>query len=196
MLIIRSCYSNSAPACWREMAMISSTAVAVIYSRRPGTQWWAVAFYVIHTSCDNIILGYMCICGTHNSSQPKTGTLVRMCYGSIDVFIRVTFWKRISPYLLYEIVLSQLYVFWCSQMEARPCNSKDSLCIVMFGERSPNIMYSDVWWPFTKHHYTQWILWFWGSESKDSLCIVMFGERSPNIMYSDVWWAFTKHHYT
>ncbi len=78
-------------------------------------------------------------------------------------------------------------------MEARPCNSKDSLCIVMFGERSPNIMYSDVWWPFTKHHYTQWILWFWGSESKDSLCIVMFGERSPNIMYSDVWWAFTKH---
>ena len=79
--------------------------------------------------------------------------------------------------------------FWGSE-------SKHSLCIVMFGERSPNIMYSDVWWAFTKHHYTQWILWFWTSKSKDSLCIVVFGERSPNITVHDVWWAFTKHHYT
>ena len=87
------------------------------------------------------------------------------------------------PRIFYmKLFLSQLYVFWCSQMEARPCNSKDSLCIVMFGERSPNIMYSDV----SKHHYTQWILWFWGSESKDSLCIVMFGEALKNTR-SECW---------
>ena len=66
----------------------------------------------------------------------------------------------------------------------------------MFGERSPNITIHDVWWAFTKHHYTQWILWFWTSKSKDSLCIVMFGERSPNITVHDVWWTLTKHHCT
>ena len=87
------------------------------------------------------------------------------------------FWHAVGPrpsefycIVLYSIVLYCMVLYgvvWCCIV--LDGESKDSLCVVMFGERSPNIMYSDVWWALTKHHYTQWILWFWGSESTDSL---------------------------